>query len=173
MSSQPNSGTNAIKEFRVAIDLCLKAQLTTPTLVLTFCSIDTMAWLGLPDNRADVTRADFIEWVNRYLLPDSGIACTAEDLYSARCGIVHTMTAESRMIREGDARRIVYAWGNKEARDLQDFLDQLGEPSVALHAETLINAFDVALDRFVNASEQDPELNRRINSRLDKIFTNM
>ena len=86
--------------------------LVIPTLALLYSGIDTMAWLGLPDNQEDVTPEDFIQWADRYLFPDSGIPCTALDLYSSRCGIVHSMTAESRIIRQGIAKGVYYARGN-------------------------------------------------------------
>lgn len=83
------------------------------------------------------------------------------------------MTAESRTIRKGEAKRIYYAWGNHGAEFLQRILDGTGQPILAVQVDTLVKAFQVAVDRYVEASEQDPELNRRINARLDKIFTNM
>jgi|SRR5579872_4607364 len=165
--------TNAVQELITAIDLCFTERLIAPTLALLYSGIDTMAWLGLPDDREEVTAADFIDWTNRYFLPDSGIQCTAPDLYSARCGIVHSMTAESRTIRQGDAKRIYYAWGNHSADDLQQMLDKIGQPILAVQVDSLVKAFQVGVDRFVKASEQAPELNRRIDARLDKIFMNM
>jgi hypothetical protein len=92
-------GTSALQELEIAIDLCFQERLITPTLALLYSGIDTMAWLGVPDNREDVTGNDFTRWADHYLLPDSGLACTSLDLYSSRCGIVHSMTAESRTIR--------------------------------------------------------------------------
>jgi hypothetical protein len=165
--------TNALQQLMIAIELCCKERLIGPTLALLYSGIDTMAWLGLPDDQEDVTGPDFIDWASRYLLPESGIPCSASDLYSSRCGIVHSMTAESRAIRQGNAKRIYYAWGNHRAEDLQQILDRIGRPVLALQVETLVRAFQVAVDRFVDASEHDPALNRRIDPRLDKIFGSM
>jgi hypothetical protein len=165
--------TNALQELIIAIDLCFKQGLIAPTLALLYSGIDTMAWLGLPDDREDVTGTDFISWTERYLLPDSGIPCSALDLYSSRCGIVHSMTAESRAIRRGNARRVFYAWGNHKADELQLILGRIGEPVLAVQVDTLVKAFQVAVDRFVKASEESPEIHRRFEARRDKIFTHM
>jgi hypothetical protein len=164
---------NAVQQLIIAVDFCFEKRLIAPTLALLYSGIDTMAWLGLPDNQQDVTGEDFVQWVDRYLLPDSGVPCTAVDLYSSRCGIVHSMTGESRAIRRGAARRVFYAWGNHRAEDLQKILDRIGQPILAVQVDTLVRAFHTATDRFVTASEQDPELNRRVGSRLGKVFTDM
>ena len=166
-------GINAVQQVIMAIDLCFEKGLIAPTLALLYSGIDTMAWLGLPDDQQDVTADDFIRWTEQYLLPSSGIPCTALDLYSSRCGIVHSMTGESRAIRRGDAKRVFFAWGNRRAEDLQHALDRIGEPILAVQVDTLVRAFRTAIDRFVKASEQDGELNRRVGSRLNKIFTIM
>ncbi|MGD0775521.1 MAG: hypothetical protein ABSC05_22120 [Candidatus Solibacter sp.] len=117
-----------MQQLIIAIDYCFEKRLIAPTLALLYSGIDTMAWLGLPDDRQDVTGEDFVQWTDRYLLPDSGISCTALDLYSSRCGIVHSMTGESRAIRRGVAQRVFYAWGNHRAEDLQQILDRIGQP---------------------------------------------
>lgn len=167
------SEANALQQLITAIDFCFRERLIAPTLTLLYSGIDTMAWLGLPDNQEDVTREDFTRWTDRYLLPDSGIPCTALDLYSSRCGIVHSMTGESRATRRGVAKRIFYAWGNHRADDLQLILDRIGQPIVAVQVDTLVRAFQIAVGRFVKATEQDPGLNRRVGSRFEKVFTNM
>ena len=167
------SEINALRQLITAIDLCFEKRLIAPTLALLYSGIDTMAWLGLPDNQEDVKGEDFIRWTDRYLLPDSGIGCSALDLYSSRCGIVHSMTGESRIIRRGEARRVFFAWGNHRADDLQKILDRIGQPILAVQVDTLVRVFRIAVDRFVEASEQDPDLDRRVGLRHDKIFTNM
>jgi hypothetical protein len=164
---------NAVQQVIIAIDFCFEKGLIAPTLALLYSGIDTMAWLCLPDDQQDVTSEDFIQWTEQYLLPGSGIPCTALDLYSSRCGIVHSMTGESRAIRRGIAKRVFFAWGNRRAEDLQQVLDRIGEPVTAVQVDTLVKAFRTAIDSFVKASEEDAELNRRVSARLDKVFTIM
>lgn len=166
-------GTGALQQLEIAIDLCFRERLIAPTLALLYSGIDTMAWLGLPDGREDVTGEDFVRWTGQYLLPGSGIACTALDLYSSRCGIVHTMTAESRTIRRGAAKRIFFAWGDHRAEDLQRIADRVRQPGCAVQVDALVRAFQIAVDKFMEAAELDPELGRRVNTRLGKILTNI
>jgi len=89
-----------VKVLLKAIDTCLKNELQLPGLILLYTGIDSMAWLNRPKLQPDVRRNDFIYWVNRYLLPDSGLACEALDLYAARCALVHSYTSESSLTRQ-------------------------------------------------------------------------
>jgi len=73
---------------------------------------------------SDATAETFCNWVERYLFPQRRLACSAPELYAARCGVLHTFTADSRMARRGDARRVVYAWGPKKADEVQPYLDE-------------------------------------------------
>lgn len=91
-----------------AVHSCLDQRLWEPALILLYSNIDALAWLGCPEGRSDVTRADFIAWVSAYMLPIEGSDCTAEDLYAARCGLLHTHTADSRLNRNRLARRVYY-----------------------------------------------------------------
>ena len=69
-------------------DFCFREELFTESLVLLYAGIDALAWLALPSG--DVNGSDFVKWVNTYLLPDSGLQCTAEDIWAARCGLLHS-----------------------------------------------------------------------------------
>ena len=165
--------TNALEQLKLAIDLCFREGLIAPTLALVYSGMDTLAWLGVPEGREDVTREDFVSWTDRYLLPDSGITCTALDLYSSRCGILHSMSSESRATRQGVATKVFYTWGSRRAEDLQNMIDWAGQSALAIQVDTLLYAFKEGFDRFLEASERDPVLGQRVSDRLDKIFTNV
>jgi len=73
-----------IDHLLTAIETCIANKFTLPALILMYSAIDTMAWLNRDEEHEDVTRSDFILWVETFLLPDSGLSCTAIDLYAAR-----------------------------------------------------------------------------------------
>lgn len=91
-----------------AVKACLDERLWEPGLILFYSVVDALAWLDCPREQADVTRADFMKWVTTYLLPIPGADCTAADLYAARCGLLHTHTAESKLSRNARAKRVFY-----------------------------------------------------------------
>jgi len=130
-----------------------------------------MAWLNCPADRDEVTRRDFLDWVERYLLPNSGLPCTALELYSARCGVVHTQSPEARATRGGTARKIFYSWGSCRPDTLQAYIN-IADPgaAVAVEIELVVKAFELAVDRFVEESERVPDLAERVERRLQKIF---
>jgi hypothetical protein len=108
---------NTVKAIRVLHTEALESQL----LILLYSAVDTLAWLEAPN--ADVTRKDFIAWADRYLLRQSSLECTAEDLYGARCGLLHTHGPDSGRARSGLARQI---WYYTKERSHDFLLRQIG-----------------------------------------------
>lgn len=119
-------------------------------------------------------RSDFIEWVEKYLLPNSGLLCNAIDLYSARCAILHSYTSKSKLSCEGKAKEILYAWGTGRAEDLQELVKLSGKFSIiALHIEKLIKAYQIAVERFKQHLSNNPQKANIVYERAQKFFSNM
>jgi len=141
-----------VQELLTAIKICLESGLRLPALLVLYAGIDIMAWLDRPSGQADVQRRDFITWVEKYLLTDSGLLCNALDLFAARCGLLHSYTSRSRLSRRGNARQIFYSWGLAKPEDLQRRIDTVGTiPAVVLQLEELLNAFRRGIERFKDA----------------------
>jgi hypothetical protein len=77
-------------------------------VILTYSGMDAMAYLDMPENQSDVTRADFIRWADRYMRFPGSEPVTGADLYGARCGMLHANGVVSKMSREGQCRMIAY-----------------------------------------------------------------
>lgn len=153
-----------------AIELCLQNRLDPPGLILTYTTIDIMAWLDRDESHEDVQRSDFIRWVETYLLPDSGLPCTAIDLYAARCSLIHSYSAESKLSREGKASQIMYAWGSAQEQELQKLIDWEGSRNAkAVHVEKLFRALTAGIGRFFSTTDK-AEL---IRERSTKLFSDM
>src|SRR5690242_2714284 len=88
---------NGPRGMLAGIDACLKAECLVSGVALIFAAVDALSALTRPAYASETTRAVYIDWVRRYLLPESNIHCTAEDLYGARCGVLHTYNTESRL----------------------------------------------------------------------------
>lgn len=132
-----------------AIDLLLKNGLTQPALTLVYNTIDAMASLDREPNHKEVKRSDFVRWVDKYLLPSSGLDCAAIDLYSARCGQVHAFSASSKLVRTGEARSIAYVDGPASLDDLRLALAHTQRSEiVAVHVDTLVTALVAAMLRY-------------------------
>ena len=153
-----------------SIDLCFKNQFITPSLMLTYATIDIMAWLDRDKCHQDVQRSDFIKWVEVYLLPNSQLSCSAIDLYAARCSLIHSYSAESKLSREGKASEIFYAWGTSEEQDLQQLIDLEGSRDAkAVQIEKLLTALRQGVEQFIaNVCHSQMVIDR-----TEKLFANM
>lgn len=138
-----------------AISLLQKANKHSQILTILYSSIDTMAWLAKGDG--DVTRHDFVEWVDRYMLIDSTIEATAMDLYAARCSVLHNHAAEAKLTREGKARQIWY-YGRNQKDVLQAQIAKSGENAVALRTLDLVSAYTFGVDRFMDGLSSSQEI---------------
>lgn len=150
---------------------CIQARLTVPGLILIYVAIDILAWTCADKDESN--SKDFKNWVNRYMLPGSRLHCTADDLWAARCGLVHTYGVESRDVVKGKATPLVYAWGTASTQALQFAIDASGKKAKAVHVNDLLEAFTHALARFADDLEKQPELMQRVLRRSDKFLTSI
>ena len=95
------------------------------------------------------------------------------DLYGARCGILHTFSAKSDMSAQGQAREIVYAWGNAKAADLAETSKVLGRNDCVLHLRELINAFRVGLADSLEEVMKDDKRKQKLEAGAGLWFTHL
>jgi hypothetical protein len=147
------------QELREAIDECVRRHLVIPSLILIYATIDVCAWLVYDDSQVGVR---FEKWCNSHLLLGTNVTATGADLYGARCGILHTFSAESRKSVTGVAREVVYGWGTADHDKLQEITDLAKHPGyVAVQLEDLRDALFNALDTLVENAKRSPELAER------------
>jgi hypothetical protein len=135
-----------------SVEDCLAKERILPCLALFYSGIDVVA--SLEDSGA--SRLTFTNWVDKYLLKSASLSCTAFDLYGARCGILHSFSAESDLSKQGKARQVIYAWGSAKADDLALTSKRLGRSDCVVHIRDLINAFRVGLANYLEEVMQDP-----------------
>lgn len=153
------------------IEACLKKGLVIPALVLLYSAIDITSWLASDDPNGSV-RDYFTRWVQNYMLPSSLLECSALEIYSARCGLVHTLTPDSRLSEQGGIRRIAYAWGTVKSSDLQSLIDRTGwaDRLVSVKVEEMYEAWRLGLLAFTEELKQDPQKAVSVYERADKFF---
>lgn len=148
---------------------CLSEGYTASALALAYSLIDVLAWLGLPDREEDVSSDDFIAWANKYVIPFGSFDCTGEDLYGARCGVLHTSTPSARRVRQGRAVPIVYSWGNKRPYPRAK-LESYGMTWIMLHVDSLCAATERGASVFWEDLERDPARLTAANVRADMLL---
>ena len=97
-----------------AITLCYKNKFINPVLILIYSTMDTLSYLDRINDKETVKKR-FTRWVDTFLLlSNSKLKCSSIDLYAARCGMIHSSTAESDLSKSGKAKEIYYARGKND-----------------------------------------------------------
>lgn len=149
------------------IDIALEAECLVSAVSLIFVAIDSLAALARPIGQVSTTRADFLNWSERYLRPTEAFGCASLDLYAARCGVLHTHSPESGLAHRGESRRLVYEWRNGPSADT---IIPLPENAVVIHVEALHETFGEATRLFLIDSVMDREVRERVESRLTTLL---
>ena len=159
---------NALEGFTVqtvdAISKLIKGNLYTQALIILYSAIDTLTWANLPGG--DVTQKDFINWVDKYINPEKELGCTAEDLYGARCGLVHSSAAVSRKSRKGETSEIWYATSPASINTLQEYAKQVNETAKVVYFTDLLKEFVNASQKFYDEIALDEIRQKSVNARI-------
>ncbi len=160
-----NAIYNGIKR---GIEISLDNKCYGSALILIYAGIDAMANLGRPIDKTEVTPEDFITWVNKYIFFKTSEKITGEELYSARCAVLHTYGLESRMTRKGAARMIAYMWDKSQSPILYN--KEINKNLLLLDIKTLAHEFFNGINNFLIDSFADPTMKSVVENRLEKIF---
>lgn len=138
-----------------------KSRKMFPTLVLLYASIDVFGSLVRPKSNPDTSGEYFRKWVDLYLLGGHNLPTSSEDLWGARCGLLHTHTASSQNSRKGNARELHYYIGNGDkdlAKYMQAEFQKNNQSKIPLDLDMLFDAFIDGLMRFAKDVQTDAAL---------------
>jgi hypothetical protein len=162
----PNQAIVArFNDFTICIKMLLDARHTLPALVLLYSAIDVFASLQRPETQADTDGSHFKKWAEDYMIKALLPTVASEDLWSARCGLLHTHSPSSQDSRRGKARELFYYRAHAPTPDMQRALEsalQLAQRKgkVPLDTELLYSAFEDGLRRFLADVQRNPELEK-------------
>ncbi len=160
-----------VHELRKAPEFCLRNAWVLSAAKLIYSGIDNLAWLVRAHDRPNVEKADFADFVGEYLLPSSGLPCDSEELYSARCGLLHCNTAESNISRAGNARYFSYATGSSpEDEGYEHISSESRSKHVVVHIEKLYVAYSMSIDRLNQRITRDTDFADSIYRRSAKLY---
>lgn len=146
--------------------------LIVPALLLIYAGIDILGAIDRPRDKAVQSGEDFKAWADRYMSPEKSLGCTSDDLWGARCGLLHSYTSESRTSQMGSAKMVFYSWGIGKSEDYNLLLQQSGfdDTAVAVQVETLHKCFSNGIFRFVASLETDNDQRELVYGRANKFF---
>jgi hypothetical protein len=161
---------NAVDQFGMdtvgAVSTLVTANQYMQALVLLYSAIDTLAWVSR--SAGDVTRADFCRWVDVYMQPQSRLGCTAEDLYGARCSILHSSAAESKLSREGRVNELWYVTSPHAVTRLEAYVQKVGAQAKVVYFSSLVAAFADGIMQFSDDLAADPSQHAQCSERLKR-----
>lgn len=149
------------------IEVTMKEQCLVSAVTLMFSAIDALSALTRPVGKKDTTGPVFIEWTDRYLLPAADVGCSATDLYAARCGVLHTYSADSRLERKAEAQRLIYEW---ESGPRADEATALPDNAVVIHVEALHRALRQAVKTFLKDAATDRATKEKVEQHLQSML---
>jgi len=139
------------------IEHAIEKQMHMPAVILLYSAIDAAAWLSCKQDKH--TNKEFIEWVDKWMLPLNKLKCTATDLYAARCSILHTFTSKTDLTRKGKARQMCYVYGASTVQEMEDVLKHGGNKVtdfVVVHFKDLYQSYQIGYRNFENDAHSDP-----------------
>ena len=172
MNEEPNLDL-AVRELHQAILDCLDRRQVLPSLALLYATIDILASLERPANREATGPKEFKQWVENYMLL-SPLNVTSDDLWGARCGLLHTFTPSSDKSRAGIARELKYVRGDK---DYVSFAQKEVDPNcsiqVVVDVDSLVEAFQKGLMAFIQEIMRNPQKRMLVFEHSKKLFVHI
>jgi hypothetical protein len=94
------------------------------------------------------------------------LGCTAEDLYAARCGLLHSGAAESKLSREKHASELWYATSLHSVPGIQAFAQRVGANAKVVYLTALLTAFSQGVVQFSDELSSDETRRRETAERI-------
>jgi hypothetical protein len=157
-----------LTEIIQAIDLCIKSKYLLSALKLIYSAIDNMSYL-FTDNEYTTSR-DFKRFADSYLLRNSDLECTVEELYIARCGLLHQNTAGNRTLPPG-TRYIFYSWSSFKPEQGPEHIDILKRGQCTfVSIESLRDALYKGMISFLRECSKESSSKEKLLLRSQKYF---
>jgi hypothetical protein len=157
----------------LAIEALWEANLQIPTLMLIYATLDTIGFIRTGGSEGEA-RPRFLDFVDHYIVKHlRGI--TNNDLWGARCAILHTVIPESSSSTNLQAKEILYSWGTASTELLNQVLADAPEPHkfVAMSVEDLMVALGNGMDEFLTDLEKDSDVYKVCTERVGKFYTHV
>jgi hypothetical protein len=138
----------ALNQLKDGVRDLFASRRTLPGFLLLYTSIDILASLTRPREIAATNSTFFKDWVTEYMLPGSDLECDAEEIWGARCGLLHTLTAESNMSRNRGVRMINYIGTVQAAEEMQRRHEAIRDTDIFVPTPRFVEAFITGCERF-------------------------
>ena len=160
----------ALDQLRDGVADLFAAKRTLPGFILLYTSIDILASLVRPETSDATDSSFFKDWVTQYMLPILRSSVSADDLWGARCGLLHTLTAESDMSRHRGAKMLNYIGPDAPAAAFQRHHDPMRSHNIFLPTHEFVDAFLAACDHFAAEVRSNAALQSTVSTHAAKLL---
>lgn len=136
------------------------------TVILTFVSIDTMAYLSMPFDKVKSDSQDFINWVKKYMQTDDDqqYQYDPNEMWAARCGKLHSYSSYSNIAEKKGYKLYGYHDGSSHVYNPQE-----STKLVLISIPRLVNDFVKAVQAFLRDALKDKNLKKLLDNRITRI----
>jgi len=133
-----------------AIDLLLENELFDHALIQLFSSIDALGLLAAPLSQEFASSNSFKEWAKKYMIDGYDLSINENDLWAARCGLLHTHSSVSNLSKSGRAKELVYFIGDTSSEEFQKNIHAVNilEHASPVKIEGLVMAYCTGVLKF-------------------------
>lgn len=147
---------------------CDELGVVTASIAMGFITIDTMASLAREEDKYRATRADFHDWVYRYLKgdPEQSYQYRGKDVYAARCAFLHSYSSEAELHeKDSDIIKFIYHDGGRHI-----YNPTVDASLVVIATRSFVYDIICAANDFMDECGRNMRLRARVESRLDSIL---
>jgi hypothetical protein len=163
----------AAKTLIKGADACFRNQLWIPGLILIYSGINILASLNryqTEENKKGIDAILFKRWANTFLLPGARLGCNSDELWGARCGLLHKYSSESEKSRSGKRKEIFYEFGDNPATSKEFRAKCIKAGTKVIDISKLMTAFIRSVQRFNIYLGKNPRRAEVVYNRADKLF---
>lgn len=154
--------------------ICLEAHkayahgLHRAAVLLVLCAVDQISYAALPPHSKNSTRKAYIEWCDKYFATGLGSEISGEEIYAARCALVHRYGTIGKLHTDGTVkRRLEFFAGVPRCSAVHPLVPSV----VAVEVGHFVRTFLIGVVEFVGAYEaMDTDHRAAVNSKLYSMF---
>lgn len=151
------------------IEHAFKQRRLVPGLILLYSTIDGFSYLANKNNESDGDI--FKEWVQDWMLTKYPLPCSKEDIWSARCGLLHKQRSMSDKTINGEAKKIEYVFGDYNADKMQFIWNKVIPGKVVVVAiEDMLKSFRGGIKDCLEAIKKDEEWLKSFEEKAAELF---
>ena len=156
-----------------SIKICKDKDFIESIFILTYAMIDSLSWLNSAEQNISNRniKKDFIDFSNEYIVNQISQNISGEELYNARCAVVHTISARSQNNIRYNSRYICYSNSRESTITGNIKLQEINENAVCINANELLIALVEAKTLFFNKIKNSDEKKNNIMIKANEYYS--